>query len=451
MVIRLFTKVIMSIKVFVLLALLFAMPDSVLGQWECRSKLPAHLKAISSKFPLYWSAELAIGLGRLNDRNIVNTLFFVGLNYTTGKHRLYSEGGCKMWRSNENGEVYKKKRLGPRELFYGYQTEKTMVIIGFQSLVLGDYFLVNERGSGISMTQSFGNLTLDTRLASVDKDFSRYGTFCSVRYLYDIIPGRQIVLPGDGFGDTNLGGLVLTWRPSRKSSEKAVIEPEQTEDSRLDEFEEFESSNEFDEFQSTDEFEEFAEFDSSNNISNIVSKDKESILKEAGLILYSEFYFGIMAELEPFWKIRFQPEILYQYIDNENALIYHLQAINEYIWRSGSRSIFNLIYYGKYAIDDDAQAKLSFGNLFAGETARLDAIDMPFVQAAFKHNFPSVRLHFKIQYVYQLEANHINEIDLAVGKTFGKFLKITCMFGRIQADPLDETYYLGRAEIRVTF
>ncbi|MCP4583125.1 MAG: hypothetical protein GY839_16075 [candidate division Zixibacteria bacterium] len=443
------------------------------AQWDCRSKLPANLKPILANSPLTWGIEGTFGQGRLSDRDISNIMIFGALDYSKVNHQLYFENGWKYWRNADTLGTHDKSRFGPRELFYRYNRESGSLVAGLQSMTFGDYLLVNERAIGINLDQKLGAFDISMNAASVLDNYSRYGTFCSVKYLYDIIPGRSYPFQGESVGETNFGGIVLTWSPSKKKKAKAAEESstsiDEDEFEEFDEFEEsdeFEETDEFDEFEDTSEFDEFTEtdefdeFEAVDEFAPLEEKTKKKWLKKAGLIFYEEFgseidkskyYFGALAELSLLWEIKFESEMLYQRIDKEQALIYFLRTQNEHVWNFGSRTSWSAAYYGKYDIDDNAAIGLSFSNLFIGEVVRLDAMDMPLYQVAIKHNLPPIKTHFKLQVTGQLDDHKINEIDLAIGKTFMRKYKLTGIFSRIESDILDEAKYMARLELRAIF
>jgi len=154
----------------------------------------AHLKPFKKDFPLLWSAEITFGHGYMtDDRLITNAMMFASLDYSWGKHQIYFEGGTKAWRNTFKGPgeyagethgpggFFQKQRFGIRDIFY--KNKENSIIVGFQQFTLGDYFLVNERALGLSYRNTFGNWEINVNGGSVLKDFSRFGTFCSVNYL----------------------------------------------------------------------------------------------------------------------------------------------------------------------------------------------------------------------------------------------------------------------------
>ncbi|GAB4283644.1 MAG: hypothetical protein Kow0068_08530 [Marinilabiliales bacterium] len=396
----------------------------VSGQWECRSKLGAHLKPFYKDFPLMWALEFTGGHGYMNDRDITNVMFFLGLDYKHKNHEIYLEGGRKAWHnslgapSNYNStrvsdNYFQVKRFGIREGFYRYTKDNTSFTAGFFSMNFGDYFLVNERGLGLKYINTFGNFSLQATAASVLKQFSRFGTFCSVHYLYNIIPETNSAYLGESIGETNFAGAILKWKPNNNND------------------------NEFNEF----------------------GTSKESIFKEAGLLYYQELgsgvdelsiHYGFTAQWLFPLKINLESELLHQYKNNNQDIIYYLKAYKQFNYGKYGQTIIALGYFGDYKIDDNALPYTSFSNLFIGEVMRMDIMDMPLYQLSAKHRIPKWKTQFKIQATKQFTNQHISEYDLAIGKTFFNNAKFTIMACRMDADILNEIYYMLRGELRIT-
>lgn len=412
---------ILAIAVFLFIGL------SASAQWTCRSKLGANLKPLKKDFPLLWASEVTWGEGMMNDRHIRNAMFFVGADYTIKKkHKFYLEGGIKSWYNSLGSpedlkQPFFKTKPGLREAFYRHKQKNMNFILGLHSMKLDDYFLVNERGIGISYRHNIDNYKLNVGIATVGKDFSRFGSFCSVHYLYNLIRDRDLAYLGNEPFQTNFGAFILTWTPPKKSSGS--------------------------EFESDDEFGEFDE------------EPKKEILKEAGVIYYQEFgewiedipvYYGAFGKLELLGMELRLEALNHTKVDND-AVIYHAKLSRMLTWDSGSRTIFAAGYFGKYDIDENAKVFPSYSNLFAGEVLRMDVVDMPLIQVSAKHNFPKYKIHFKGQMVTQFEGEDFREYNFAFGKTFKKHFKLTFMFSRIEANPLNEIFYMGRGELRITF
>jgi len=444
-----------KILVIVIVSLSFSLDG--FSQWTCRSKLANHLKPFNQKFPLSWAIEATAGHGFMNDREITNTMMFLGLDYSFGKHQFYFEGAMKGWRNTldkKNDSFYNKRYPGIRDGFYKYYNDNSSIIIGFQQFLAGDYFLIKEKAVGLSYKRNIGRIDLDVNVGSVLKDYSRFGSFCSVHYLYNVVRDRHYPYLGENFGDSNFASFVVKYTPSKSKREKKS--KENNSDDEFDEFEDFGSESSDDEF--SDEFEEFDE-KPINNKSSVINYLKNKLLYETGFVLYKEFgygidslkiYPGVFANFTLPFNFSLKTEFLHQEIENNRALITHFKLTKSYKWKKGNRTSFALAYYGKHNFDVNAKALMSFSNLFIGEVMRLDVFDMPLYQISAKHNFPKIRLHVKLQAVRQMHDDEISEINIAIGKTFFKSVKLTTMFSKMEANSLDETFYMGRLEMRIT-
>ncbi len=412
---------------FLLIATFLTICTSISAQWTCRSKIAGNMKPFRENSKLMWAGETTSGVGMMNDRYLLNAIQFFAFSYTSKSHDFYIDGGFKHWTNRQGSQKFWKNRPGLRELFHRYQKGKFNITTGLQTINMGDHFLVNERAWGISSSYKKGELSYKFSAATVTKDFAKMGTFCSVRYLYDI-PGRWYPNMGNGFGETNFVGGTLLWTPSWKKKSKKS--------------------------ESADEFEEFDEFTSEE-----FEKPKKHFLKKAGLVFYDEFgngfaenklFLGLMAEFELPFEFMFQPEILHMNSEND-ALIYMLRLRKVHIWPKGNRTMFTAQYLDKYELSDHKSLGPSYSNLFMGEVFRMDSHDMPVGLIALKHNFPKIRLHVKLQAAQQFQGENMQEFNLAVGKTFFKSLKLTAMFSKFNADIENIPSYLARLEIRLTF
>jgi len=405
------------------------------GQWTCRSKMGAHLKPFKKDFPLLWSAEITFGHGYMtDDRLITNAMMFASFDYSWKKHQIYFEGGTKAWRNTFKGlgeydgethgpgGFFQKQRFGIRDVFYKYKNKENSIIVGFQQFTLGDYFLVNERALGLSYKNTFGNWEINVNGGSVLKDFSRFGTFCSVNYLYNTIRDRYYPVLGESIGETNFAGVVALWTPKEKKEENT-----------------------------NDEFSEFSEFS---------DKPKDKIFKNIGLIAYTEFgtlipnmryHFGLNSLFQFPYKIKLKAEVVNQTIIDNNALIYYLNLSKTFNFGSKGQSLIDLRYYGKINIDNNAMGYSSFSNLFIGEVMRMDMMDMPLYQLAFKHRVPKWKAQIKLQATQQFNYQNISEYDISIGKTFFHHAKFTIIGSRMNADDLDTVLYMIRGELRITF
>lgn len=416
-----------AIKFNLILACFLATTVPVTAQWECRSKLGAHLKPLIKDFPLLWAVEQTSGAGWMNDRHIRNIMLFAGLDYSFNKNQIYFEGGSKGWYNSLKGpdsyldehkrKIFQQQRFGIREGFYRYNNKTAMITAGFHSMTFGDYFLVNERGLGISYIQELKNFKLFITGASVLKDFSRYGSFCSVQYEYNLLKDRNLAYIGEKIGETNFAGFVVRWSPEKKKS-------------------------------GSEEFNEFS------------TPDKEKILKEAGLVFYNEFGtgidtmqtdYGIMSHWNFPGKLFLESEVLHQYKPNNQTLIYHLNLSRQFNLGKKGQAEFSLAYYGDYQIKGGSMSYSSFSNLFIGEVMRMDIMDLPLYQFSAKYQIPKWKTQIKFQSAQQFTDQNISEYDIAVGKTFFNHAKLTMMLCRMDAETLEEIFYMFRTELRITF
>jgi hypothetical protein len=391
----------------------------------------AHLKPFKKDFPLLWSAEVTIGHGYMSDeRLITNSMIFLGLDYSWKNHQFYVEGGTKAWRNtlnlSDSAEMhgpfnfFQKQLFGVREAFYKYRKNDNSIVVGFQQFTAGDYFLVNERALGVSYKNTFGDWSVNVNAASVLKDFSRFGSFCSVHYLYNVVRDRYYPVLGEGIGETNFASIVATWEPTAKSSGGG-----------------------------DDEFSEFGG-----------GEEKNKIFKNAGIVTYSEFgsiidtvrfHYGLNSSFELPLKLQLKLEVVNQMIKNNNALIYYANLSRKFNFGSKGLSVIDLKYYGKFNIDDNALAYSSFSNLFIGEVMRMDMMDMPLYQFALNHRVPKWKMHIKLQATQQFDYQHIYEYNLELGKTFFKYAHLSVLGSMMDADTLDKELYMVRGELRITF
>jgi len=434
--------------ILLILLLLLLTQYSAKAQFDCRSMIPAHLTPFKKEFPLLWSAELTYAHGWMNDRTISNGLLILGLDYSYKKHNFYFEGAGKGWKNTLGGTVknkygnnyrglgiFQKSGFGLREGYYNFYGSSLKIKAGFQTMNIGDYFLVDERALGINLKKNFGAFDLNISGASVKKDWARMGIFCGVKYLYNTIKGIEEVPIGEAFGETNFAGAVLTWDPT------------------------FNDSKSNDEF-SLDEFQEFSEFESEDELSTS-EKPKKNFLKQAGLIFYEEFgkgyeeykfYYGALAKFSMPASLDFKVELLYQQMFKENMVACFLEIDRQFIWKSGHMTKLIAGYISKIEISDSAKFYPTFSNYYMGEVMRMEAIDIPILKASIQHNISGkLKLYIRLRGVQQMESHKIREIDFETGVKILKHIKLTAIFSQINADGLSEDYYLARFEIRAAF
>ena len=402
---------------------------SAFAQWECRSNLSGHLDSFKEDGKLSWGAELVTSGGYLSHSTISNAMAFYGLDYSKNNYQLYLEAGIKYWNQYDMdlSGSFSKFQPGLRELSYNYFTPNFDLSIGLQQMTLADYFLVNERALGASLSQKVGDFDLQFNAGTVLKGFSRNGTFCANCFLYDIVPSRTLPL-GNTLGETNFAALSF-----RK---KITPKDEKTSGG------------------SDDEFSDFDDFES-------VTKSKAPFLSSYGAILYGEFgnyyskaqlHTGATAEFNLGQFATLKAEGLYQYAENNQALLLYLQANKNWDWTNGNASSLQLTFLGKQNIDDNAIMTARFANLFLGEVFRMDAIDLPLLNVSAKHRFIDQQMSIKLQYSQQIKAQEMKELDFSVGKYFfNKHLRSTLITGVMTSKELTDPAVLAKVEIRYFF
>jgi hypothetical protein len=368
---------------------------------------------------------------------------FVGLDYSKNKYTFYLEGGAKSWLRLDEVNYNNQSSFGMREAFYRYTGDKNRITIGLQSMRGQDHFLLNERVAGVNYQGSFGRWTLNALGGSVMNHFARNGTFCTLGYLYNIVPGRERALIGRSFGQTNLAMLTLSYKPTQKK-------------------------------------ENVDEFGTGDILSGEVKPSLFSV-KNAGAVAYTEFgswtenstlLAGLFAELS-LSGVTVKPEILLQSATNNQALLYSVSADKQWSWNNGQITRLYSRYLGYNAIDRGAVPVNSFSNVFAGEVLRLDAIEMPFLQMGIKHSFPRLKASVKLQYAMQTGAvngyltdpfgGEINpcrmqELDFTLSKNLGKYVLINASVGSLTYPTMPYTVVYektrslwAKAEMRITF
>lgn len=431
-------------KVLSCFLLVLMISPALKAQWECPSRLGGNLKPFGES-NLMWAGEVTTTGGFLEQSTLSNLLLLGGLDYSFNKNTFYVEGGFKSWYrfggdKNNNG-LYS---FGLREAFYRYSGKRQTFTIGLHSAKSDDYYLLNERVVGLNYRISIGQFDFNTIGGSVMKDFARNGTFCTLGYLYNIVPGRPRSILGNDFGQTNLGMFTLTWHPKSKKGS--------------------------DEFSSKGDF-------------NIAPKQSLFSLKSFGIVVYHEFgsfisekalMTGAYAEVN-LGGINLKPELLLQSLKNNNALIYSVIADKQLDWSSGQMTKLFARYIGMKKNDPTAIVANSFSNIFAGEVLRLDALDIPLLQIGLKHSFPAIKTSLKLQgsmqtglvtgYTpddYNSVPAKMKELDLTLSKNLGKIFLINTTIGYLSYSNMitDDLAYLkyisrnsllGKVELRITF
>jgi len=424
------------------------------AQWECPSKLAAHLDP-TFESPLFSAFETQLSTGVLDGNSISTAMGFVGLDLSGTNNSLYFEGGVKAWWKYDLDEniLYDKYRLGLRELFYQYHNNISSFTLGLQSSTFDDHYLLNERVAGANLKLDFGKWKLNAYGGSVTKDFARNGIFCTTGFIYDLSTGQESALLGNSLGDKNMAGFSFTFYPG-KDKKSISRNPKQGED-------EFEEST--DEFQSVDEFNTVEDdgFSSLESASTSKTKTNAGIgIENIGIVGYSEFgdwidntfyHTGLFASIKLPGEIYLKPEALLQIETSNKGIIYLAELEKSFRLKGGNRLSLSGAYYGFSEIDANATVLNSYSNIMAGEVLRLDAANMPFYLLALKLNIPSTNFHIKLQNAGQINQGDLNEWDFEIGRKFFDKLHLNAKAGVVNGGELENRALLGRIEARFYF
>ncbi|MCY1719709.1 hypothetical protein OU798_05110 [Prolixibacteraceae bacterium Z1-6] len=431
---------------------------AVQAQWECPSKLAAHLDPVFESAVLV-GLETQLSTGVLDGNSINTAMEIMGIDFSTQHHSLYFEGGVKAWWKHDFSEnqLFDQYRLGLREMFYQYRVNLSNFTLGLQTSTFDDHYLLNERIAGANYKLDLGRWKLNAYGGTVTKDFARNGIFCTTGFIYDLPTGQKQVVLGNNLGDKNLGGFTLTFFPGKDKKTK-----KQTETSGEDEFETFEE----DEFSETsDEFQSFENDESgtftTTSLQNSKMKSGSGFgVEKVGMAAYSEFgnwidntfyHTGLFASIKLPGDIYLNPEALLQIENSNKGIIYLAKLEKSFTLKSGNRLSLSGAYYGFSEIDKDAMVLNSYSNILAGEVLRMDAANMPFYLLSAKLNIPSTKFHVKLQNAAQINAGNLNEWDIEFGKKFKEKLHVNVKGGMIDGGELEEKAFLGRLEARFYF
>lgn len=481
-------------KVFVLLILTTIVKFSAVAQYDCPSKMASKLKSIK-KTPISWCGEYIVSGGGFDDLEIYNQMIFAGLDFSKGNHNLYVEGGYKNWIRKDTTEFTNTmSSFGLREAFYKYQNQNLSVTLGLQSSKSDDYYLMNERIVGADLKYRSQAFEHNLKAGSVQKQFARNGTFCTVGYLYNVVPGRERAIIANNLGQSNFALYTLSFFPAEFGKKKA---PANQSEFATDEFGnakaqggEFSVSSEFDTPQVADTTKQTLpdEFASAEEFTSTPKKKLKLKLNlsKAGLLAYSEFgewvaypfaMLGVYDELNVNESFRLKTEMLYQHEANNKALIYTIGAEQQFKFGSQQTKLY-ATYLGLHRIDSLARALNSYSNVFAGEVLRLDALELPILMAGLKHSFSKIKTSVRLQYAQQFELNPLSaldksrdkagkqmqEIDLILTTNFLKYFQIMLQGGYLNYNFLEHDYvsntndfyqqkdtFFGRVELRISF
>lgn len=460
-------------RTFILATLLTLSIVNTFAQYDCPSKLASKLKPIQNT-GLAWSTEYIASAGALENLEIYSQMVFAGLDFTKNAHNIYAEGGLKNWiRNDTNGYTNTMTTLGLREAFYKYQNENFNLTLGLQSARSDDYYLMNERMSGLGFTYRTRAFESNLKVGSVQKRFARNGTFCTVGYLYNMVPGRDRAVLGNKPGETNFALYTLSFFPSEYSDNTEAGGDEfgnQTEFS--------ESPSEFSGTGVSNEFGTAEEVSSKPSLKPVINKAGALAYTEFGDWVETPFYMvGVYDELGLMQNLKVKTELMYQHAKTDKALIYVLSAEQQFNYGSQQTKLY-ANYTGLLRIDTLAMALNSYSNLFAGEVLRLDALELPLCMAGVKHSFSKYKTSVRLQYAQQCPLNtftaletsrgkkgkQMQEIDIIATTNFLNYFQLMLQCGYINYNYLAHDYvsntkdwykqtdtFFSRVEFRFTF
>ncbi|MEN8118415.1 MAG: hypothetical protein ABFS16_15630 [Bacteroidota bacterium] len=445
------------VRILLLLSILFATGSTVLAQPECRSTLGAYFKPISENVPVSWAAELIAAPGVMSDRFIFNGMVFLGIDYNSKslKHQIYFEGARKNWYNSADGPGLngegtgfddfskpEKQHFGFRELFYSY-TGLLDVRTGIQTMKSGGSALLDERVLGVNLKKEFNSFALHINGGTVYDDIARMQDICGTRHLYNLARGNKVSFTGEKLFETNFAMAELSWSPGKKAVAKA---------GSGDEFEEFEMDDEFGAFESDNEFSEF---------SSEEEKKKFIQLNNAGIRVYEEFgplypdykyYGGAGMELLINESVELQTELLSQWMNENNALIYSVEVKKEKFWNNGAFSAIQAEYFGLYELDEDIKHFPSFSNLFKGEIMRLDMMHLPLLEVSAMHQFPGkMKSGVEFSYIHQFKDAKTRELDAIYSIRPWKNIHLYAIGGYVRSELITDDNFLLRMEAHFAF
>jgi len=403
-----------------------------------------------------WANEITTSVGMLDPYTMANAMDFLGLDYSRNKNTIYAEGGIKSWIRFDTAGHNQVVVPGLRELFYRHTGEVVSLTLGLQSAQGDDFYLVNERMVGANLRVALPAWDIGAMGGTVVKPFARNGNFCSVGYLYSVVPRRPRMILGSELGQTNFGLITLSYHPSKDGGDQSA------------------SGNEFasDEFASDGGAAKPTEAIKVNTIGGLFY-DEYGTWKTNPVLLK-----GLYSEIE-FWEVmKLKPEVLFQNGPDQDALLYSMGWESQIAWSNGFNTKAMARYVGFFAIDSGSRPQTSFSNIFAGDILRLDAIDAPFVQAGIKQSFPSIKTSIKLQMARQIgqldltaeeiaqgrDGKRMTEYDATLGKTFGEHVLLNLTGGfvdyfflKLPVFPATVDSYdgfatlFGKMELRITF
>ncbi len=421
------------------------------SQMQCRTTLGSHLTPIMGTDHLM-AFEATMAPGVITDYRIQGGMYLLAFDFSLwNQSNLYFEGGYKNWSKVDlddaaaddiNLPELTSRHLGVRQLFYSFDTPKTAVKVGLHETKLGNYLLVDERILGGSVDRNFGAIDVNVRAGTVLQNFARMGQFCANRHLYNLTQDNFTENIGEKPGETNLIGAVINWNPHYQAP--AVSSSD-------DDF------SDFDEFGEFDEFSEFSDEESGTGSIPLVENVGFILYQEMGSIIEDpKQYVGSLIDLNLPGEISMRTGVVYQGLENNNALVYILQSRKAFLWNSGMNTDLIVSYIGKSDIDDGAVFQPLFSNLFIGEVMRMDATSFPLWTAEVKHRFGGpLRYKTALKAVGQVEGDQTREIDLENSIHLFDHVQATLLLSHVESDAFEIEFPDGvnmiRTEIRVAF
>ena len=417
------------------------------SQMHCRTTLGSHLTPIMGTDHLM-AFEASMAPGVITDYRLQGGMYLLAFDFSLwNESNLYFEGGYKNWSKvalddeaaeDVNLPELDSRHIGVRQLFYSFDTPKMAVKVGLHETKLGNYLLVDERILGGSIDRNFDAVDVNVRVGTVLQNFARMGQFCANRHLYNLVQDDFTENIGEKPGETNLIGAVINWNPNYEAPEQSTSD---------DEFSEFDEFGEFDEF------------------SDEAGESSIPIIENVGLILYQEMgsiiedpkqYVGSLIDLNLPGEIMMRTGAVYQSMEDNNALVYIMQARKAFMWNSGMNTDLIVSYIGKSDMDDEALFQPLFSNLFIGEVMRMDATSFPLATAEIKHRFGG-KLRYKtaLKAVGQVEGDKTREIDLENSIHLFEHVQATLLISHMTSDVIETGFPEGvnmvRMEVRVAF
>ncbi len=435
---------------------LFICAVSVSAQKQCNLMLSAYLKPIKFLPAVSWALEPGAYYALVQQNSYIGIRVFSALGIQISQnHSLYFDGGIKICRKNEtvyyNPDTPKEcdeegdslqtestgysprgiSLVGLRETSYLYDNGFHQIEAGLITPSAGDYFLYDERIIGLSYSGMFNSLKLIANGGTVTNHFARMGKWGSSLCLNNAFRERfWDEHLGNKLLETNFAGITLKWLPGNK-----------TED---------EEENE------GDEFEEFQEF--SDDVKNSNSS-KSRIVKEAGIILYSEFgskfrypqfYTGLFSELDLPLEMKLRIQAVAQFENSKVSAGGLLQLSKIQNWDRMGSSNFDIGTMLSFSQSSKLEFSPSYSNYYQGLFFLMDWRDTPLYFTKFKHTFPAkIKPYVDIRWTQQIRQDRMRELDIQAGILIRKRVKINMIYGLVNSDRLKKSVNIFKVGIRI--